>query len=279
MLRSLLSLLLIASLLAGLSAWLVSPEMAENWAFARNGTPESIQDARALLWLGRVAAPLLAIAVALGLSRWNRTERALHELRREFLAVTHCGRQQGAAGSLPTIALRVAVVAWLLLASVHWGAAARRVVREWPIYRFRSGGQVLPNMSESNRDVIRYLATATPEDARILAVSDQTLYFLSYYLWPREIYQRRHPDSEFTVPQPGRQLAAYRLSDLTDEDIAAVNPDYVLEYFEGPESVEPDRLLADRQWIEFSRRLHGDSAYVPQFNLRLRPIGEVQGQP
>jgi hypothetical protein len=140
---------------------------------------------------------------------------------------------------------------------------------------------VLPNMSESNRDVIRYLQSTTPEDARILVASDQTLFFLSYYLWPRQVFQRRHPESEFTVPQPdqARQLAAYRLSDLTSEDIASIDPDYVLEYFEGPEYVEPERVLDDARWIAFVRQLHEDHGYVPPYNVRLQPIADAGSRP
>jgi hypothetical protein len=268
MLRSLIVLLLIASAAAALAAWLISPAMAENWALQDSAAPEAALEARALLWLVRGAAPVIAAASWICLRRWKRTERA--------------GSALGPDGSprrIPAALLRGGIAVWLLLALVHWTAGARRVVREWPVYRFRSGAQVLPNMSESNRAVIRYLAAATPDDARILVASDQTLYFLSYYLWPREIMQRRHPDSEFTVPQPGRQLAAYRLSDLSDEDFAAIAPDFVLEYFEGPEYVQRDRLLADARWIDFVRRLHGDPSYVPSFSVRLRAVGDARGQP
>ena len=279
MLRSVFVLLLVLSALTAASAWLVSPEMAENRAFARHETAESALDARALLWLARIAAPMAVVGCWIALRHWNRTRLGLQRMALEFLAATGCGHVRRMPRRVPSYAFRTAVAAWLLLAAVHWGAGARRVVHEWPIYRFRTGGQVLPNMSESNRDVIRYLTAATPEDARILAASDQTLFFLSYYLWPREVYQRRHPDSEFTVPQPGRQLAAYRLSDLSDADIAAIKPDFVLEYFEGPEFVEPDQFLADPQWIEFARRLHGDRAHVPAYNVRLRPISDLQVEP
>jgi len=277
MLRPLLVLLLIASATAVPASWVVSSAMAENWAFARVGTPEAVLDARAVLWLARILAPLLAVACWAALRRWQRTRHALQALASEMLRVVRV--KTAAGGPAATIVMRGIIAAWLLLALVPWGSAARRLVHEWPVYRLRSGDQVLPNMSESNRDVIRYLAASTPEDARILAVSDQTLFFLSYYLWPREIMQRRHPESEFTVPQPGRQLAAFRLQDLSPDDIAAIDPDFVLEYFEGPEYVERDRLMDDPVWIAAVRQLHGDPSYVPPFNVRLRPIGAVQDRP
>lgn len=257
------------------AVWAVSPEMAENWAFARSPTPEAVLDARAVLWILRIGSPLVAIGGWIALRRWQRTRAFLVAAGQELVAATNTGARVRSG------AIRAILLAWLLLASVHWAGAARRVVHEWPVYRFRSGAQVLPNMSESNRDVIRYLRTVTPEDARILVASDQTLYFLSYELWPRQIFQRRHPDSEFIVPQPGqaRQLAAYRLSDLTDDDIASVQPDFILEYFEGPEYVEPANVLDDSNWIAFVRQLHNDPAYVPPYNVRLRSIGEFGSRP
>lgn len=281
MLRRLFVGLLFAGAVLTVAAWVVSPEMAENWAFGRYGTAESLLDARALLWLMRLGAPVVAAACWLALSRWPRTETWLRTVGHEFTAVTQISDSGGRLQRARRRLMRAAVAAWLLLAVVHWADGARRVVREWPVYGWRTGAQVLPNMSESNRDVIRYLQSATPENARILVASDQTLYFLSYYLWPRQVFQRRHPDSEFIVPQPGqaRQLAAYRLGDLTKADFDSIDPDYVLEYFEGPEYVEPDRLLDDSRWIAFVREQRGDRAYVPPYNVRLRPIAEVGSRP
>lgn len=263
------------------AAWAVSPEMADNWAFARSGTSESLLDARILLWLLRIGAPATVAACWLALRRLSETQATLHTLVHELATATRLSDSDATASRVRRAVVRSVIVVWLILAGVHWADAARRVVHEWPIYRFRSGAQVLPNMSESNRDVIRYLRSATPEDARILVASDQTLFFLSYELWPRQVFQRRHPDSEFTVPQPdqARQLAAYRLSDLTSEDIAAIRPDFVLEYFEGPEYVEPDRVLDDPHWIAFVRQLHGDRAYIPPYNVRLRPITDSGSRP
>jgi hypothetical protein len=255
--------------------------MADNWAFERARTAESLLDARACLWLARIGAPAAAFAAWWALRHWSRTERALRMAWSEFLATTRTGEQLTTGNVVRSSLVRVCVGAWLLLAAVHWGGGARRALHEWPVYRWTGGDHVLPNMSESNRDVIRYLQQATPEDARILGVSDQTLFFLAYYLWPREVLHHRHPESEFVVPQPGqaRQLAAYRLSDFTAEQLSQMKPDYVLEYFEGPEYVEPRRVLDDSQWIAFVRRLHGDPSYVPAYNVRLRPVAEVRRDP
>jgi hypothetical protein len=136
-------------------------------------------------------------------------------------------------------------------------------------------------MSQSNRDVIRYVQSATPEEARILVVSDQTVYFLSYYLLPRQVFHKVHPDAERVIPQPHqqRQRAAYRLEDIPPGERQALRPDYVLEYFEGPAYVDRERLIDDAEWIAFIRRLQGDAAYVPPYNVVLRPLGEVQPRP
>ena len=127
-------------------------------------------------------------------------------------------------------------LAWGGLAMIHFVGAIDKRTRDWPVYRLNSGAQVLPNISDSNRMVIRYLSQVTPEDARILVLSDQKLFFLSYYLLPRRLYHPMHPEAEFVIPQPDQQrpLAAYRVSDLDDEYLSRINPDYVLEYFEGP---------------------------------------------
>lgn len=281
MLRGLFVALTMAGAVLTVAAWVVSPEMAENWAFGRYGTAESLLDARALLWVLRIAAPIVVDVCSFALYRWQRTESWLRALGGEFISVTRISQSDGRLPGLCRGVLRAFLAAWLVLSAVHWADGARRVVREWPVYGWRSGAQVLPNMSESNRDVIRYLQSATPEDARILVASDQTLYFLAYYLWPRQVFQRRHPESEFIVPQPGqsRQLAAYRLSDLTSEDLESIKPDYVLEYFEGPEFVEPERLLDDPRWIAFVRDQRGDRAYVPPYNVRLRTMSDVGGRP
>lgn len=281
MLRHLFVGLLIAGAVVSFAAWCISPEMAQNWAFERNGTAESRIDAQSLLWVMRVGAPGVALAGWFALSRWQRTESWLRSVGHELMAVTRISHSGGPLQRTRRGVFRAAVVAWLLLAVVHWADGARRVGRDWPVYKWRAGSQVLPNMSESNRDVIRYLQSATPENARILVTSDQSLYFLSYYLWPRQVFQRRHPDSEFVVPQPGqaRQLAAYRLDDLTQEDIDSIDPDYVLEYFEGPEYVDLDRLYDDQRWIAFVRQLRRDRAFVPPCNVRLRSIDEIGSRP
>ena len=148
--------------------------------------------------------------------------------------------------------------------------AHREAVARTKVARFRSWdywGRPVPGFGDPG--------------ARILVVSDQTAYFLSYYLLPRQVFHKVHPDAERVIPQPDqqRQLAAYRLEDFSAEELRALDPDFVLEYFEGPAYVDRERLLEDAQWITFVRRLRGDAAYVPPYNVALRPFGEVQARP
>ena len=167
---------------------------------------------------------------------------------------------------------RLMIVLWLGLACVHVGKSVIRRLWEWPVYRLNSGVQVLPNMSASNQEVIRFLASSTPQDARIFVASDQSLFFLSYYLLPRRIYHKLHPESEHVIPKENQQrrMAAYRLEDLTVDEIRRVKPDYVLEYFEHPDLVDRSRLLTDARWVAYLRQQHQDLNYVSTYEVRLR---------
>src|SRR4051812_7260696 len=93
MLRRLFVLLLIACILAGILAWGISTEMAQNWALARAGTAESLLDALGVLWVARVGAPVAAFTFWVCLQRWTRTERAMRAVRGEFLQVTRLERR------------------------------------------------------------------------------------------------------------------------------------------------------------------------------------------
>lgn len=168
-------------------------------------------------------------------------------------------------------ALRLFVTAWLGLAVYHAGLSIQRRLWEWPVYRLDAGEVILPNISDSNRDVIRYLEAATKPDSRIYIVSDQKLFFLSYYLLPRRLYHPTHPDSEFVIPQAHnqRQLAAYRLQELSPAQIARVKPDYVLQYFESPPYFQDEDLEQDSSWIQFQRSRRGRD-WRPPFFVALR---------
>lgn len=272
-------LLLISAAVVAAASWTISGPMAENWAAARAAAdPLAQYEARgfalAALWLARAAAPVAALAALAVLRRAPRFERLLQAARAELCEATRVDthRTSRAAARIATWIFRAGMAGALGLAAVQGIGSVRQRLSEWPIYRWNDGGTVLPNMSQSNRDVIRYLEAATPEDARILVVSDQTLFFVSYYLLPRRVFTKVHPDADRVIPQPNqeRQLAAYRLSDLSDDEIARINPDFILEYFEGPAYVEPQRISEDASWMAFVRRLHRDPAYTPEYNVVLR---------
>ena len=174
---------------------------------------------------------------------------------------------------------RFAILSALVLSLGHWGGAIRQRFRDWPYYRLNTGDQVLPNISDSNRTVIRYLRAATPDHSRILVVSDQKLFFLSYYLRPRTLFHRMHPSAEHLIPRAhqARQLAAYRLDDLP-ADVWDCQPDYVLEYFEGAEYVDSSRTTEDLAWLDFFRQSSGDPAAVPAYVVRLHRWPLKEGQ-
>jgi hypothetical protein len=263
--------------------------MARNWAAAREPGDVLAQDeAAAALWLVRCAASLMALLTLAALRRSRQLGPFLHRAARGLSqATTVCAAprgtpaQEGRARRITTWLFRAALAAWLFLALGHWGSAVGERLTEWPVYRLNPGSVVLPDMSESNRDVIRYVQAATPDDARILVVSDQTVFFLSYYLLPRRVFHKVHPNAERVIPQPNqqRQLAAYRLQDISPDELHALQPDYVLEYFEGPAYVDPQHLFVDLRWIAFVRQLRQDAAYTPAYNVALRPVGEVQSRP
>lgn len=284
--KLLLVLLLVASAVGSAAVWLVPVEIPQNWAFQRAGDDpysqfEAVGQMEALWWLGRFTLPLLCVATAGIAWRFVEVYDWCRGVLKEFLSVT-CqqdvsGKSAGRAAKSALV--RLLIASWLLLAGVHlWGAIDQRT-REWPYYRLRSGGEVLPNISESNRDVIRYLREATPPESRILAVSDQKLFFLSYYLLPRRLFHPTHPEAEFVIPLANqqRQLSAYRLQDLDHETISRIRPDYILEYFEGSAFVEEDRRGEDQRWVRFWRE-RNRSTGLPPYVVVLRPCAP-EGQP
>ncbi len=279
-------------LLSGL-AWLFPLEVIQGWAVARvsPSDPYAQFEALGIAEAGQWAARWLGLAIAgMCFVLWRQRSRVapwIEGAGRGFWRVTDttaCASSSEPAS--PRLALvvstlkRVAILSALVLSLGHWGGAIRQRFRDWPYYRLNDGDQVLPNISDSNLAVIRYLRTATPDHCRILVVSDQKLFFLSYYLRPRQLYHRMHPSAEHLIPRANqaRQLAAYRLDDLP-ADAWDCQPDYVLEYFEGEEYVDPARTTEDRDWLDFFRHSSGDPAAVPGYVVRLRRWPLTEGQP
>lgn len=256
-------------------AWLVPIEVAQSWAVSRAQDDEfsrfeAFEAATAMVWLIRVAMTIGATIMLVVGFNLRRITPVLVQATTEFWIAS--GNVLFPGGSLRACASRLIVAAWLIMAIWQAAASVQRRLWEWPVYRLSSGQSVLPNISSSNRDVIRYLEAATPPGSRIMVLSDQKLFFLSYYLLPRRLYHPTHPDSEFVIAQAHneRQLAAYRLSDLPLDRVQRVNPDFILEYFEGAEFLQGEDLNQDPGWVRFQRSRHGP-AWRPAYLVRLRP--------
>jgi hypothetical protein len=271
-------LLTLVCLAAAGVVWVLPVEYFELRAAANAiGDPgEAAGQAVALVWLARVAAPLLAVASVAAV--WHHA--AFSHWTRQVIAqaadVTMCRpatATNGSRASARSWSVRLLILGWFGLACWHGGIAIADRTRDWPVYKLNSGDAVLPNISPENRLVIRYLTAATPDDARIVVFSDQKLFFLSYYLLPRQLYHRMHPDAEFVIPRAHGELPlrAFRRDEITDDELAALEPDYVLEYFEGPEYVDRKRLDDDRDWITFWRR-STQSPGLPEFTVVLTPF-------
>jgi hypothetical protein len=275
----------VAGAFVSIAIWLIPVDLVQGWAFERAPKDPLAQfeaggTAEALWWILRAAAAVWTILFSLAWYRQARTVSFARGLFKEFAEVMNLSNP---AGKLRTRWQRIfgglrcaGVLAMFALALVHQADAVFRRARDWPVYQLYSGESVLPNMSDSNRAVIHYLKTATPEGSRIFVVSDQKLFFLSYYLLPRRLLHHIHPEAEHVIPRAyqGRQLAAYRLSEISSATLKEQRPDFVLEYFEGPEYVQAERALEDTAWLTFVRRQKRDQQYVPPYTVVLRPWTE-----
>ncbi len=280
----LIPLTLISVLSSGL-IWFLPVDVVQDWAYQLAPPDdlrrmEAISHAEFLCWLLRLVMPLLLLATCRAWYDLDNTARGLSDAVGGLLSITRGNAAHTSGSRWRTVVLRGLLVVWCGLAAMHLADSLRQRVRDWPYYRFRAGDRVLPNISGSNVEVIRYLQQATPANARILVVSDQKLFFLSYYLLPRRLYHKMHPDSEHVIPKENlqRRLAMYRLDDLDESFIQRIAPDYILEYFEHPDELDPATLQDDPAWIAFQRQIHRDPSYVPGFLVRLRRV-TVGGQP
>lgn len=277
MTRIVLRSLLAGAFVIGTLAWLFPVEVVQSWALERTTGDnyrkfEAIGQAEAICWLTRFAAPVMAIVLVILLRRVSDVARFLNAAYGGWKIATKVDSGTTKMGSWRTTVMRVFCLGWVLLAVGHYGHAAKESLRNWPYYRFKSGIEVLPNISDSNRMVIRYLLESTPPNSRIFVASDQKLYFLSYYLLPRRLYYQSHPDSEFVIPQPHlrRHMAAYQLSEIDSQTIDRIAPDYILEYFEQPDSVDPSRRMEDQAWVSFFHQRNSDPHAEPAYLVNLR---------
>ena len=274
------------TLLASGFVWIVPIEVFQQWAFDRAGQGpferfEAVGAAEFTGWLCRITFLVVTIV---SLRIWWDVDRYAADAVSMVAGLVTLTRT-GATSSNPpsrhfvdrarTFGCRGLLIAWSLLFVSHFWSGLRERIHDWPYFRFNSGDIVLPNISESNRAVIRYLRDATPANARILVASDQKLFFLSYYLRPRVLLHRMHPDSEHVIPlkDQERKLNAYRLEELSPNDLLQMPHDYTLEYFEHPDFVDQSRLLEDPAWISFMRRREKNPSLIPSYMVRLRRVG------
>ncbi len=267
--------------------WLVPIEVIEQWAFDRAAENsfdkfESVGKADFYVWLWRIVAPIMAIVVLRiwwDLARCQAFSFAACSGFAEITRVTPphgSNREASIADQIRTFGCRGLLIGWAVVFVSHSIHGIGLRAHDWPYFRFKSGEEILPNISESNRAVIRYLQKATPPDARILIASDQKLFFLSYYLRPRMLLHRMHPGSEHVIPLKDqlRRLDAYQLDELTAEDLAQMPHDYTLEYFEHPELVDRSHVQDDTAWVTFLRQHDRNPSLVPSYLVRLRKSGE-----
>ena len=269
----------LAFAIAGLS-WLIPIDVAQGWAVGRAADDdfarfEAHGAMTATMWSVRVASTLLVLALGI---IWIQRRRVAPAVAQAFAGFWQDTRPTLDPESAPSVVskvqtgvVRVLVVSWLVLGVYQLGCSVNRRLWDWPLYQLHAGQTILPNISDGNREVIRFVASSTPPNARILVLSDQKVYFLSYYLLPRRLYHPSHPDSVFVIAKAHneRQLAAYRLQDLTSEQIDQLSPDYILEYFEGKQFIEGVDLKRDQGWLNYQRRKYGPD-WQPSYLVSLR---------
>ncbi len=281
-------LLSVVLLAASVIVWIVPVEVIQNWAFEQAGEDhyaqfEAVGCAEALWTASQWLLPILTAVSFWGFRNQESLSVWILSALEDLCAFLTGSRKLFVRPS-PAVAVRGTLMAvllkvWLVLAVVHAAGGVWERARDWPYFRWNSGSVVLPNISDTNRDVIRYLREATPPDSRILVFSDQKLFFLSYYLLPRRLFHPIHEDSEFVIPLPNqaRQLAAYRKSDFTAEELAKWRPDYVLEYFEGADYVDSQQRNADPVWVRYWQTRHQSTDLPPAVVIltKVSPAGET----
>ncbi|QDT89215.1 hypothetical protein [Gimesia algae] len=276
--RLILILLLLISVPGMAYVWLMPVEYFQTWMIERANPDQYSQFAaheqgQAMTVLLRILFPLLVILTTAGFIFYHRVV-ALADHSWQTLKQLTSLQQPGR-----TYLFRVLLISWFILGLVHFAGGVSQRIEDWPWYHFRPGSDMMANISDSNRDVIRFAKQATEEDARILVLSDQKLFFLSYYLLPRKLFHPLHPESEFVIPKEfqQRQLKAYRLSELDTDYLNKIAPDYILEYYEGGDYLEKERLMEDPHWLAFMQSQYGPD-YEPSFNVRLRKFQKPEPQ-
>ncbi len=270
-----LMLLVATSVAATFFVWVMPIEAVQSWMMQRADANSyayyaASEQAEAMWVSARILFPVLSLFLIAAVYFSDAVSQFLIESIALFFEQTSINRK-GKSDSARTILFRLFLISWFSLGLFHFAAGLWKRVEDWPWYHFSTGAEIMPNISDSNRDVIRYLKETTEEDSRILILSDQKLFFLSYYLLPRRLFHVIHPESEFVIPKANqqRQLTAYRFDELDAKTVSKISPDYILEYFEGARYLENDKLRVDPFWIQFQQRRYGPN-FEPTYNVRLR---------
>ena len=275
MLRMILMLLVVLCAVATFFVWVIPTPVVQSWMMQRASADRyaqyaAFEQAAALWFCLRILVPSVMLLLVAGVYFSESVKQFLFQCGKTVYEQTTVGFK-GKSEPKRTVLFRLFLLSWFGLGLFHFADGLWQRIEDWPWYHFSAGAEIMPNISDANRDVIRYLKEMTEEDSRILVLSDQKLFFLSYYLLPRRLFHVIHPESEFVIPRANqeRQLAAYRFEDLDGKTVAEISPDYILEYFEGERYLEKDKFHADPFWIRFQRRRYGPN-YEPTYNVRLR---------
>ncbi len=270
-----LMLLVAVSVAATFFVWVMPTEAVQSWMMQRADANSyayyaASEQAEAMWISARILFPVLSLFLIAAVYFSEVVFQFLSESATVFFEQTSIN-QKRKSDSARTILFRLFLLGWFSLGLFHFATGLWKRIEDWPWYHFSAGAEIMPNISDSNRDVIRYLKEMTEEDSRILILSDQKLFFLSYYLLPRRLFHVIHPESEFVIPKANqeRQLTAYCFEELDAKTVSKISPDYILEYFEGAKYLEKDKFRADPFWLQFQQRRYGPD-FEPTYNVRLR---------
>ncbi len=250
---------LVVSACLALTTWAVPVETAQQWAAVRTQSSAGANAANAGLveavwWFVRMISVVVLGLSAVAFRRRAGVARFVANAFTELVGATEVTRDGSAPGqrrSWQSCALRGFIAAWLALAVYHGASAVWDRLKDWPVYRFQSSSEFPPNMSGADYQVLRFLEAETPPGSRIVFLSDQRLYLLSYYLLPRRLFQPMPEGSEWAGD---RFSKTYRLSTVDRSELQRLNPDYVVEYVEVMPCARTDELPIDSRGFVFPAR-------------------------
>ena len=246
-----------------LSTWAVPVETAQQWAseWTESSADAGVPNAglvEAVWWFVRLTSVVILAFAVVAFRRRAGVARFIAIAFEELLIATKSSLDKARADRSVCwkgFLLRGFMAAWLVLAVYHGANAVWMRLNEWPVYRWQSSSEFPPNMSSADYQVLRFLEAETPPGSRIVFLSDQRLYLLSYYLLPRRLFQPMPDDSEWLGD---RFSAAYQLGNVDRTELQRLNPDYVVEYVEVTPGTNTDDLPIDSRGFVFpAQRIDG----------------------